>query len=212
MVSAAVPEAPDFGGYPIQVDITPEREVNRYWGIPILGNFGRWILAIPHIVVLGFLGFCVWIWYIVGWIPILLYGRVPGVAITVLSEYIHRSARVGGYVGLLMPGGYPPLEPGAPGPIEVQFDFQDLAINRLWGIPLIGFAIRILFAIPHIIVLAFAALLVGLSLLVLWIPILATGIYPGWAVSLYGGFMRYAIRLQAYLLFLPVPYPPFSFS
>lgn len=208
MASAPVPAAPDFSGYPVQLDVTPEREINRLWGIPFLGNFGRWVLAIPHLVVLGVLGFCLWVWFFLGWIPILVYGRVPGIAVSLLTEYIHRGARVGGYIGFLMPGGYPPLEPGIPGPIDVQFDFRDLSINRLWGIPAIGLAVRVLVLIPQIIVLALWASLVVLSLLILWIPILTTGTYPDWAASFYGGFMRYAVRLQAYLLFLPVPYPP----
>jgi len=60
-------------------------------------------------------------------------------------------------------------------------------------------------------VLILAGTLVGLSLLVLWIPILVNGKYPGWAVSLFGNVIRYGARVEAYLLFLPVPYPPFWF-
>jgi hypothetical protein len=212
MAFAPAPAAPDFGGYPIQLTVTPERDIDRLWGIPFVGVMVRAILAIPHFVVLWVLGIFLSFWIFLGWIPILILGRVPGIAVTLLSEYIQRGTRVGGYVAFLMPGGYPPLEPGAPTPIDVEFNLQDLSINRLWGIPLFGWLVRLILAIPHFIVIAFAAILVGLSFLVLWIPILVTGGYPGWAASLYGGFMRYTVRVQAYVLFLPVPYPPFSFA
>ncbi|MFI5258977.1 MAG: DUF4389 domain-containing protein [Candidatus Limnocylindrales bacterium] len=212
MAYAPAPAAPDFSGYPIQLTVTQEREINRLWGIPFVGMVVRGIMAIPHFVVLWALGIVLGFWMFLGWIPILFLGRVPGIVVTLLTEYIQRGARVGGYVGFLMPGGYPPLEPGAPTPIDVRFNFQDLRMNQLWGIPLLGWLVRVLVLIPHIIVLALAAILIGLSLLVLWIPILLLGTYPGWAASLYGGFMRYVVRVQAYGLLLPVPYPPFSFS
>ena len=209
---AQAPAAPTQGGYPIQLTVTQERELNRWWGIPFFGVLVRVILAIPHLVVLWLLGICLYIWVFLGWIPILINGRVPGIAVKLLSEYIHRGARVGGYALFLMPGGYPPLEPGAPSPVDVQFSFESLEINRLWGIPGFGWLVRIIFAIPNFIVLGIGAILIYLSLIVLWIPILVTGRYPGWAASLYGGFMRYAVRVGAYVLLLPVPYPPFSFS
>ena len=69
-----------------------------------------------------------------------------------------------------------------------------------------------LILLPHLIVLTFAAIVIALSMLVLWIPILSSGRYPEWAVSLYGAFFRYVVRVEAYLLLLPVPYPPLWFD
>lgn len=211
MAIAAAPAATS-GGYPVHVTVTDQRELSRWWGIPFFGNAVRWVLAIPHLVVLGILAFLMYFWFFLGWIPILLNGRVPGIAVKLLTEYLQRGARVGGYVGFLMPGGYPQLEPGAAPPISVDFAFDSLEINRLWGIPFVGFIVRVLTVLPHLIVLGLAAILVGLSLVVLWIPILVSGRYPGWAVSLYGGFVRYSLRVTAYLLLLPLPYPPLWFS
>ena len=53
-----------------------------------------------------------------------------------------------------MPGGYPPLEPGAPNPIDLQISLEGLAINRWWGIPLFGLLVRVLVVLPQIIVLS----------------------------------------------------------
>jgi hypothetical protein len=210
MAYAAPPAAP-AGGYPVQVTITDRRELSRWWGIPFFGNVVRWVLAIPHLVVLWILGFVLAVWLFLGWIVILLTGRVPGIVVKLLTEYIQRGARIGAYIGFLMPGGYPPLEPGAPTPVDVKIEPTSLEINRLWGIPILGFFVRILVLIPQLIVLSILGMVVGLSLIVLWIPILLTGKYPGWAISLYGAMFRYGTRLSAYLLFLPVPYPPIWF-
>jgi hypothetical protein len=206
----AAPPAP-AGGYPVQVTITDRRELSRWWGIPFFGNVVRWVLAIPHLVVLWILGFVLAVWLFLGWIVILLTGRVPGIVVKLLTEYIQRGARIGAYIGFLMPGGYPPLEPGAPTPVDVKIEPTSLEINRLWGIPILGFFVRILVLIPQLIVLSILGMVVGLSLIVLWIPILLTGKYPGWAISLYGAMFRYGTRVSAYLLFLPVPYPPIWF-
>ena len=212
MAISDVPGQPDRGAYPIQLTVIGERELNGLWGIPFVGIFVRGILAIPHFVVLSVLGFCLNVWFLVGWIPILVNGRVPAIAVKLLTEYVQRGTRVVAYVGFLMPGGYPPLEPGVLSPVGVHISLDSLEINRLWGIPLFGYLVRVLILLPHLIVLTFAAIVIALSMLVLWIPILASGRYPDWAVSLYGGFLRYLARVQAYAVMLPVPYPPLWFD
>ena len=207
-----VAPAPGSAGYPINVALTSERSLSRWWGIPFLGNLARGILAIPHYVVLAVLGIGLYVWLFVGWIPILLNGRVPGLAVRFLTEYLHRSLRVQAYVGLLAPGGYPRLEPGMPNPVDLQIHLESLEINRLWGIPFIGIGVRAIVAIPHLIVLGILGIGVALSLMVLWIPILLNGRYPDRAASFYESVMRYGVRVAAYVLLLPVPYPPFALS
>jgi hypothetical protein len=212
MAIAQPPAAPVTGGNPIQLTVTSEREINRLWGIPFIGNFVRAILVIPHVVVMMALGLGLYIWFILGWIPILFLGRVPGIAVKVLTEYLHRGQRIAGYVVFLMPGGYPPLEPGAPIPLSLEINPESLEINRLWGIPVFGPVVRVILAIPHFFVLGFVGIFLGLSLVVLWIPILVLGRYPGTLARFYESFMRYGVRVSAYIFLLPVPYPPFSFS
>jgi hypothetical protein len=207
MAAEQVSYAPPEGGYPIQLGVTTDREVNRVWGIPLLGMGVRAFLSIPHMVVVEILNFCLGIWWLLGWIYILAYGRVPALVVSLATESMQRQARVGGYV-LLMPGGYPPLEPGPSKPINVQVSLDNLEINRLWGIPVVNWLVRILVLIPHLIVISILGTIAGLSILILWIPILVNGRYPDWAASFYGMLIRYATRLGAYIIFLPVPYPP----
>ena len=196
------------GQYPVSVEITDEREMNRLWGIPFLGVAVRGFLAIPHSVVLAIMGFGVYVWVLIGWLPILLNGRVPGLAVKFLTEYLHRGARVAGYVAFLMPGGYPPLEPGMPVPVDLQLDLDSLEMNKFWGIPFVGIFVRALILQPQFVVLSFLMIAVILTWLVLWVPILASGRYPEWAARLYRAAIQYAARVSAYVLLLPVPYPP----
>jgi len=201
------------GGYPVQLTVITETNLHRLWGVPYFGILVRSILAIPHYIVLMILGLGMYVVMALGWIPILLVGRVPGIQAAWIKEYIHRSTRILAYTYFLFPGGYPPLGPGSPNPVDLTFDLEGRRINQFWGIPIIGIMVRSIVLIPHFIVL-YVLFAIGLFLeLVLWIPILVSGRYPGWAVSLYGGILRYSARVQAYILLLPVPYPPlFSFS
>jgi hypothetical protein len=209
---APPPPGPAQSGYPVQLTVTvPEpRKLSRLWGIPCLGIVVRMIFAIPHFIVLMLLGVGMSVVMALGWIPILLLGRVPKIQAAWIKETIHRSARILAYT-FLFPGGYPPLGPGSPNPVELTINLEGRKMSRLWGIPFLGFFVRYIFAIPQLIVLGILFMVGIIFEIILWIPILLLGRDPGWAVSLYGGILRYAVRVEAYLLLLPVPYPPFSF-
>jgi hypothetical protein len=104
---------------------------------------------------------------------------------------------------------------GMPGPslypIRVEFDEQE-PINRLWGIPILGHIVRAIVLLPHFLVLAVLGWIIGLSILVSWIPILVNGRPAGWMTTLYGGTQRWATRATAYWLMLTDTYPPFGFD
>jgi hypothetical protein len=198
--------------YPVQLTVTDARDLNRLWGVPCFGILARFILAIPQFLVLIILGLGMYVVMALGWIPILLLGRVPRIQAAWIKETIHRSMRILAYTYFLFPGGYPPFGPGSPNPVELTINLDGRSMSRLWGVPFFGFFVRYVVTIPHLIVL-WILFLIGFVLeIILWIPILLLGRYPGWAIALYGGLLRYSARVEAYLLLLPVPYPPFSFS
>jgi hypothetical protein len=212
MAVAQAPGAPSSGAYPVQLSLTEQRDINRLWGIPFLGVFVRMTLAIPHMIILGIMVIGLYIYFFLGWIPVLILGRQPGFVVSFLTEYMRRGYRVAGYVFFLLPGGYPPLAPGDPNPVDLRIDVQGRSLSRLWGIPFFGIMVRFLLLIPHLIVLGILGLVAYISFIVLWIPILITGKYPGMLASFYATLLQYGSRVGAYLLLLPVPYPPFSFS
>ena len=92
-----------------------------------------------------------------------------------------------------------------------EFD-ESVTMNNLWGIPLFGIWLRAILLIPHMIVLALYAIVVGLLQLVIWIPVLVNGKYPGWGYDIVGGFMRWYTRVQSYVILAAAAYPPFSTS
>jgi hypothetical protein len=203
------PPAPFGAPYPVGLELTNVREQSQWWGIPILGWFVRSILLIPHFIFLFFLALLAAIWLgLFGWIPILFLGRVPGFQAAMIKELLHRGSRVGAYLYLLP--GYPPLGIGAPGPTNVTFDLAGRPIHRLWGIPFFGWLARIVVLIPHFIVLSVLNLAVGLTALLVWIPILMWGRVPELAARIFDAGFRYSVRVGAYALMLPIPYPPFT--
>lgn len=195
--------------YPVSFMPPPSDLIDRWWGIPFVGTFVRALLLIPHFLVLALLSVGIGFVMLVGWIPILVSGRVPDLQQRIIKETIHRSTRTRAYLQLL-PGGYPPFGEGEPGPVHVTFDTDGRTISRWWGIPFFGAGMRMLVAIPHFFVLSVLTACCSLVFLVVWIPILLDGLYPRWAMTLFEGTFRYTARVTAYVLMLPVPYPPFS--
>jgi hypothetical protein len=90
-------------------------------------------------------------------------------------------------------------------PVQVTFE-PPPANNRLWAVPLVGFLVKTVILIPHLVALAVLMTVATVSQLVLWIPVFTRGQYPAWGYTLVGGTMR----VEAYFLGLTDRYPPFS--
>jgi hypothetical protein len=82
--------------------------------------------------------------------------------------------------------------------------------NRLWGIPFVGLIIRAILVIPQAIVLWLLAILVGLSTLFSWIPILVNGRQAAFVYTFTGGYLRLGTRVGSYILLMTGRYPPFG--
>ena len=62
------------GEHTIDLTFDETEQQNRLWGIPIVGLWVRWILLIPHWIVLFFIGIVVGFVSLVTWIPVLVNG------------------------------------------------------------------------------------------------------------------------------------------
>src|SRR5579872_5895464 len=82
--------------------------------------------------------------------------------------------------------------------------------SRFWAIPLIGFIVKEIILIPHLIVLYVLGLVVGVCQLVIWIPVLFGGQYPDWAYGLNAGYIRWFTRIGLFFLGLNDSYPAFA--
>ncbi len=203
----AFPLAPD--AYPVNVSYDREAPINRAWGIPVLGQLLRWILLIPHFIVLFLITIVAAIQILVAWIPVLLLGRFPGWGYRWIGGLLGYWLRVNAYL-LLMTPQYPPFSlSGEEHPVSVRFD-EGVRINRLWGIPLIGQLVRAILLIPHILILWLLGILVWFLMLVVWVPVLFLGRQADLIYTLVGGFYRWQLRVSAYVLLMVDRYPPFS--
>lgn len=194
--------------HPVQVVIPPDDGQNRLWGIPLLGVIIRSLLIIPHAIILIFVVIALYLFLLVNWIPILLFGRMGGLGYTIAGGYLRLALRTGLYA-ILITGRYPPFGLSGDHPIQVSFD-QTETQNRLWGIPFLGVFARGILLIPHFIVLWFLGLIAAIVVLFSWLPVLINGRQADSVVALVGGIYRWGTRVTAYLLLLTGRYPPFS--
>jgi hypothetical protein len=80
-----------------------ERDLNRW--LPLV----KWFLAIPHYIVLFFLGIVAFFALVVAWFAILFTGRYPRPIFDFLVGLMRWGLRVSAYVSLLVTDQYPPF-------------------------------------------------------------------------------------------------------
>jgi hypothetical protein len=71
---------------------------------------------------------------------------------------------------------------------------------------------RLLLVIPHLVVLSAWSILAGIVVFIAWIIGVFTGRVPDGLHNLLAGFVRYATRVNAYILLLANPWPTFGRS
>ena len=196
---------------PYPVSITVDLQIA---GRNRLTTVVRPILAIPHAILVGpiywssrtggvgLLGAAAYVLAIVSWFTLLVNGQhLPGVR-EFCRYYLRWRTRALAYMALFADP-YPPFGDGAyPAAIEVA----DPALPRDRA----TIAVRLLLAVPHLVVLFF--LIVGwlVTTVIAWFAILFTGSYPASLAPFGVGVMRWVLRVEAYLLLLVDEYPPFG--
>ena len=104
---------------------------------------------------------------------------------------------------MLLEDPYPPFG-DAPYPASIEILDPAGPRNRL------SIALRLLYAIPHFIVLCFVLIGWGFTTIAAWFVILFTGSYPKALFDFGVGAMRWRLRVEAYMLLMVDDYPPFS--
>ena len=84
-----------------------EGQLNRF--MPLV----KWLLAIPHVIVLYVLSICVLVVTVIAWFAILIVGRYPRGLFNFSVGVMRWSERVNAYVVLLTTDRYPPFRLGA---------------------------------------------------------------------------------------------------
>ena len=189
--------------YPVSVEAELGSDLSRWlWLV-------KWLLVIPHLILLVFLWVAAVVLTFVAFFAILFPGRYPRGIFDFHVGVLRWSWRVSYYsYGALGTDQYPPFSLKAaeyPATLEIEYP-ERLSQGRV--------LIKWILAIPHFIVVGFiqGGENGGLnSALVLFaaVALLFTKRYPGDIFYLVRGINRWTIRVTAYALLMRDEYPPF---
>jgi hypothetical protein len=163
--------------------------------------FVKWLLAIPHLIVLGALGYAVAVTTVISWFAILFTGSYPKGLFKFALMFLRWQARVNAYF-MLMRDEYPPFGEGSY-PVSLELDYPE-RLSR-WKI-----FFKSIFIIPHLIVIYIMFIAASVVTLIAWFAILITGKYPPGMFNFVAGVFRWWYRVFAYMYLLTDAYPPFS--
>jgi hypothetical protein len=85
--------------------VYPDAQTQLGRGWPLI----KWFLAIPHYIVLFFLGIAAWVCIIIAWFAILFTGRYPRGLFDFVVGVARWNLRVGAYTIILITDKYPPF-------------------------------------------------------------------------------------------------------
>ena len=185
--------------YPLVFDVEYPERLSR-WLI-----FVKWLLAIPHLIILYALMAVAQVITVVAWFAILFTGRYPKGLFDFVVGINRWQNNVDAYV-LLLRDDYPPFSLSAgqyPGTFHIEYPGR---LSRL----LIFF--KWLLIIPHLIVLVLLGIVYWITLVIAWFAILFTARYPKPLFNFGVGLLRWGARINAYYMLMRDDYPPFSLA
>ena len=185
--------------YPLVFDVEYPERLSR-WLI-----FVKWLLAIPHLIILYALMAVAEIIAVIAWFAILFTGRYPKGMFDFVVGIFRWQHNLTAYIALLRDD-YPPFSLSA-GQYPVTYDVEyPERLSRL----LIFF--KWLLVIPNLIVLALVGIAYYVTLIIAWFAILFTGRYPEGLFRFAVGTIRWSARVNAYIWLLRDEYPPFGLA
>jgi len=210
---------------PLRLRATLDEPLSRWLWIV------KWLLVIPHFVVLAFLWLAVVVLWVVALFAILFTGVYPKGIFDFNVGVLRWTWRVAYYAtGVMGTDRYPPfsLDPGADYPASLEVAYPEhlsrgLVLVKWW-----------LFAIPHYVIIGIIGSgfwigvfrfnggrwspggwgtwgggLLGILVLIVGIRLLFTGRYPRDMFGLVVGLNRWVFRVAVYVLLMTDAYPPF---
>jgi hypothetical protein len=169
----------------------------------------KWLLIIPHIIVLWALGIAAGVVWIIAWFAILFTAKYPKGLFDFMLGVLRWSWRVGFYsYDSMGTDKYPPFslqpDPDYPADLDVAYPerlSRGLIFVKWW-----------LLAIPHYVILYFLQIAAGILAIVIGFILLFTGKYPNDLFKFMIGVNRWSYRVSAYVYLMRDEYPPFSFN
>jgi hypothetical protein len=183
--------------YPLRFDVEYQENHSR------LLLFFRWLLAIPHFIIIYLLILVLEVVTFIAFLSILFTKKYPKGLFDFAVNVLRWNANVGAYLGMLRDD-YPPFSMEA-GKYPVTFEVDYQAEMSRWA-PLYKWLI----IIPNLIALLFVYIVMEIIWIVAWFVILFTGKFPKGMYDFIVGGTRWGYRVNAYLFLLTDKYPPFS--
>ena len=188
------------GPYPARYEATRQEEYNRF--LPLV----KWLIALPHYIVLIFLAIGALFAILIAFFAVLITGKFPRGLWDYLTGVNRWAYRVTSYVFLLTDA-YPPfsLEDDPGYPVRIEYDYPE-TVNR-WR-PLVQWIL----AIPYLIVAGILLYVAEIVAFIAVFVILFTAKLPEGMFNLIVNPMRWQVRGNAYAGWLVKRYPPFSWD
>ena len=185
--------------YPVRLDAVRQEEYNRF--LPLV----KWLLAIPHYIVLALLALGALVVILIAFFAILFTGRYPRGLWDYLTGVYRWANRVCGYV-LLLTDTYPPfsLEDDPDYPVRVELDYPE-TVDR-WRV------LQFILIIPYAIIASILSYLMFAVALIGVFVILFTKALPEGMFKLILIPMRWQLRSNAYAHTTVTRYPPFEWD
>jgi Domain of unknown function (DUF4389) len=196
-VAVPDPAGPPWPTYPARFEIAYPAELNRW--LPLV----KWLLVIPHLFILLFLGIGAFFVAVYAFFAVLFTGRWPRGAFDYLVGTFRWAFRVVAYFHLMVDD-YPPftLADVPSYPLRLNVEYPEHIDN--WR-PVVQW----LLAIPYLIVAGVLYWLTGILSIVAFFTILFTKRIPRDLFDLMVPGMRWQLRGNAYTYFTTDRYPPF---
>ncbi len=189
--------AGQVGTYPLRFEVQYPGRLSR-WLI-----FVKWLLAIPHFLILWALGTLQGVITFVAFFAILFTKRYPPGLFDLYVNAARWAANVGAYIGLLRDE-YPPFTWEADRyPVTYGVDYPP-ELSR-WLI-----FVKWLLVLPHTFVLGVLSIAVFVVVVIAWFAILFTAQYPRPLFDFVVGYTRWTYRVGVYAALLRDEYPPFT--
>jgi Domain of unknown function (DUF4389) len=194
---ADAPTIPATPEYPLRFEVEYPEELNRW--LPLV----KWLLAIPHLLIVYALVNVAYVIQFIAFFAILFTTKFPEQLFEFVVNIYRWQMNVSAYTGL-MRDEYPPFswEPGQY-PVNFEIDYPE-QLNR-W-LPLIKW----LLAFPHYVVLFALFIAAAVVWIIAFFAILFTTRFPRGLFEFNVGVFRWWQRVNAYVYFMRDEYPPFS--
>jgi hypothetical protein len=198
-MEAAPPVATAAADYPVRFDVEYPERLSR-WKI-----FVKWLLAIPHFIIVYLLQIVAGALIFIAFFAILFTKKWPRGMFDFMVQIERWTMNTVVYALTLQRDEYPPFS-GDAGEyaVRLEIDYDD-DLSR-WLI-----FVKWLLILPHLIVLTFLLIAAYVVVFIAFFAILFTGRYPRGMFDFVTGVLRWAVRVQAYGHWLMTDrYPPFS--